>query len=339
MQITLLDTPTAWEQIAGPWNDLLARSATDVPFLRFEFLMAWWATMGGGEWPDGELRIAVAREADGSLAAAAPLFTTLASPGTLFFVGTSEIADYLDLLAPPSALDRFADSLLAAVGRGSLASIDTLDLWNVLETSPSIPALTRAAAAAGWSIERERLKPCPLVSLEGGWEAYLQRLDKKQRHELRRKMRRVAQAPDARFHRASAGDSLAQDVEDFLGLMVFDGDKRRFLTPAMHAMFHALALDAARGGWLRLELLKVAHRPAAGAFCFDYGGRLLVYNSGMDPAYHSLSPGWALLGRLIQSAAEEEKTAVDFMRGDEDYKFRLGGQARYVERLTLRRRP
>jgi CelD/BcsL family acetyltransferase involved in cellulose biosynthesis len=45
-----------------------------------------------------------------------------------------------------------------------------------------------------------------------------------------------------------------------------------------------------------------------------------------------------LLGHLIQTAAEEGKVAVDFMRGDEDYKFRLGGQARYIERLTLRRR-
>jgi CelD/BcsL family acetyltransferase involved in cellulose biosynthesis len=65
---------------------------------------------------------------------------------------------------------------------------------------------------------------------------------------------------------------------------------------------------------------------------------LLVYNSGLDPGYQELSPGWALLGHLIRAAAEEGRRAVDLMRGGEDYKFRLGGEARYIERLTLTRR-
>jgi CelD/BcsL family acetyltransferase involved in cellulose biosynthesis len=57
----------------------------------------------------------------------------------------------------------------------------------------------------------------------------------------------------------------------------------------------------------------------------------------MDPDYHGISPGWALVGPLIQAAADEGKTSVDFMRGDEEYKFRLGGQARFIERITLAR--
>ena len=36
------------------WNDLLSGSITDVPFLRYEYLSAWWNTRGGGEWPSAE---------------------------------------------------------------------------------------------------------------------------------------------------------------------------------------------------------------------------------------------------------------------------------------------
>jgi CelD/BcsL family acetyltransferase involved in cellulose biosynthesis len=338
MDISFLNNLPEWERLAGPWNDLLARSAMDVPFLRFEFLRAWWATLGGGEWPDGELWVAIGRDEDGGLAAAAPFFQTSARPGALLLVGTTEIADYLDLVASEPKLEPFARSLLEAIAGGGPPGIDTLDLWNVLETSLGGQALARAAAGGGWSVARERLKPCPQIDLAGGWDAYLQRLDKKQRHELRRKMRRVEQTPGTTFVRAGDGIGLPQAVDAFLGLMKFDAAKSRFLTPSMHEMFLSLASDAAQGGWLRLELLLKDGRPAAGAFCFDYGDRLLVYNSGMDPAYQALSPGWALLGHLIQTAAEEGKVAVDFMRGDEDYKFRLGGQARYIERLTLRRR-
>ena len=195
MEISFLNDPSAWERLAQPWNDLLARSATDVPFLRFEFLRAWWSTLGGGEWPDGELWIAVGRDQDGLLAGAAPFFRTSAQPGTLLLVGSAEIADYLDVLAPASALAPLAHALLKAIASDGPSGIDTLDLWNILEGSPGGEALAQAAASSGWSVSRERLKPCPQVALTGGWEAYLQRLVKKQRHELRRKMRRVENTP------------------------------------------------------------------------------------------------------------------------------------------------
>jgi CelD/BcsL family acetyltransferase involved in cellulose biosynthesis len=330
------DRPT-WDTLAEPWNGLLAHSATDVPFLRFEFLQSWWATLGGGEWPDGELAVAVGRSEDGGLAAALPLFRTSVRPGALLVIGTAEIADYLDVVGPPSQLEPFVRSLLQAIARGEPAGIETLDVWNVLEASPGSRALAAIGIEMGWSVERTRLKPCPLVDLDGGWDAYLMRLEKKQRHELRRKMRRAQQTAGARFVRAGQGLDLAEATEAFLRLMVFDAAKARFLTPSMHAMFQALVRSAAQAGWLRLEFLMVGDRPAAAAFCFDYGGRLLIYNSGMDPAYRELSPGWALVGHLIQAAAEEGKTAVDFMRGEEDYKIRLGGEPRYVERITLRR--
>jgi CelD/BcsL family acetyltransferase involved in cellulose biosynthesis len=338
VEISFLHSLPAWERIAGPWNDLLARAATDVPFLRSEFQRAWWTTLGGGEWPDGELWVAIGQDSDGTLLAAAPFFQTSSRPGALLFVGTSEIADYLDVLASEPDVEPFVRGVLEAIGRDGPPGVHTLDLWNVLETSPSGAAFGRAAAASGWTIARERLKPCSRISLAGGWDAYLERLDKKQRHELRRKVRRVEQTAGTAFARAGDGLDLVQGVEAFLRLMKFDGAKSRFLTQPMHDMFHALAADAAREGWLRLEFLTVEGRPAAGAFCFDYGDRLLIYNSGLDPAYLGLSPGWALLGHLIQTAADGGKSEVDFMRGDEEYKFRLGGEARYIERLTLRRR-
>jgi CelD/BcsL family acetyltransferase involved in cellulose biosynthesis len=236
-----------------------------------------------------------------------------------------------------TSLEPFARSILEAIDRGAAPGVDSLDLWNLLEASPGGQAFARAASAAGWSVQRERLKPCPQIKLGAGWQGYLQQLDKKQRHELRRKMRRVDDTPGTAFVRAGDGMDLASAVEAFLGLMKLDAAKGRFLTPSMHETFHTLAREAAHGGWLRLELLTVDGRPAAGAFCFDYGGRLLIYNSGIDPALKGLSPGWALLGHLIQDAADEGKSAVDFMRGDEEYKLRLGGEARFIERLTLRR--
>ena len=338
MRFSVLRDESDWQAGAEEWNALLRRSVSDVPFLRFEFLRAWWQTLGGGEWPDGSLWIVTGRDDQGTLRSAAPLFRTSAQPASFLLIGTHEIADYLDVLAAPQDVADLARAVLQMIEREAPAEVKTLDLWNVLEGSPSGEAFVGAAAEGGWSVRRGRLKPCPRISLEGGWQGYLARLDRKQRHELRRKMRRAAEHPlGTVMTRVSGGSGLDQSVDAFLHLMRLDGAKAGFLTPPMHDMFHSLTSAAAASGLLRLEFLTVGDRAAAGAFCFDYADRLWIFNSGIDPEFQSLSPGWALLGHLIRSAAEEGKLEVDFLRGDEDYKYRLGGVARFIERITLTR--
>ena len=75
------------------------------------------------------------------------------------------------------------------------------------------------------------------------------------------------------------------------------------MTDEMQAFFRALAAMLAEQGWLQLSFLEVGGQPVATYFCFDYGGDILVYNSGYDPAaVPQLSPGWVLLSQLIRHA-------------------------------------
>jgi CelD/BcsL family acetyltransferase involved in cellulose biosynthesis len=57
----------------------------------------------------------------------------------------------------------------------------------------------------------------------------------------------------------------------------------------------------------------------------------------MNFSYNEYSPGWVLLGELLQWANENGRKHFDFMRGDEDYKFRFGAQKRNVLRVTISR--
>jgi hypothetical protein len=76
MQLEVLRTPAEMDHLAAEWNELLANSASHVPFLRHEYLSSWWRTLGGGEWSRGELYVVVARLENGALAGVAPLFST-----------------------------------------------------------------------------------------------------------------------------------------------------------------------------------------------------------------------------------------------------------------------
>ncbi len=127
------------------------------------------------------------------------------------------------------------------------------------------------------------------------------------------------------------------EVNLFLGLMAYDQGKAEFLTSRMRQHFYRVASAAAQGGYLDLVFLDVDGHPAAGYFNFDYRNRIWVYNSGLDPAFVTLSPGWVLMGMLIEQAAADGKEAVDLLQGEEPYKAQLGGLPRHVDRLTITR--
>jgi CelD/BcsL family acetyltransferase involved in cellulose biosynthesis len=338
VQLSFDHDPAALEALSGEWNALLDRSATRVPFLRHEVQSLWWSTLGGGEWPSGKLWLGAARGDRGELLGLCPLFQPGGpkGDGRLHLIGSFEISDYLDLIVPPDLVRELSVLLLTALE--SKPSVAGLDLYNLPEASPTLTALETAAGERGWNASRQRLQPCPVVSLEGGWEAYLGRLDSKQRHELRRKMRRAEQSTSgAHLRLVSSGDDVQVQAEAFLKLMALDPTKNSFLTAPMRAHFRGLTQAAFDCGCLCLAFLDIGSEPAAAYWCFDYRDRLWVYNSGLNPAYASLSLGWVLLGQLIQWATEHGRREIDFLRGDESYKFRLGGVERSIYRLTLTR--
>lgn len=327
--------------LSAEWNSLLSGAVTDVPFLRHEFLSTWWTTLGGGEWREAELRIGVARDGEDRLVGLAPFFRTrtLDDRNGLLLLGSIEISDYLDLIVPETQVAPFTEMFLGELARLPRQDWDVVDLYNVPEVSVTLAALRSAAEALGWKVTQTRFRPCPVLELPDDWEAYLAGLDKKQRHELRRKMRRAAEHPEgAQWRIVGSSDGLEQAVDDFIRLMALDARKAAFLTPMMQTQIKHSALAAHSSGWLQLAVLDIGGQSAAGYLNFDYGGRLWVYNSFVDPEHFGSSPGWVLMGHIIRWAIDSGRDEVDFLRGGEPYKYQLGGRDRFVCRMTIERR-
>ncbi|HWQ83994.1 MAG TPA: GNAT family N-acetyltransferase [Anaerolineales bacterium] len=346
MQLALLRSTSEFQSLADEWNSLLEESASHVPFLRHEYLFAWWQTLGGGEWKnttgsEPELCLVTGRAPDGSLLGIAPLFFTRNREGepALMLLGSIEISDYLDLIVAPQDLDTFIPALLDfLVTSPDLPAWSVLDFYNLIETSPTLPSIQSAARTRGWIDQIEKLQHCPAIPLASDWDSYLAGIDKKQRHEIRRKMRRI-ESPEqaARWYIVSDPARLAGEIESFFDLMAFDPEKKAFLTPEMRTQMR-LAYEAGfKAGWLQLAFIEIDGEKAAAYLNFDYDNQIWVYNSGINYDLGALSPGWVLLGYLIQWAIEHGRASFDFMRGDEDYKYRFGGIDRRIQRIILRR--
>ncbi len=338
MKIEIIRSEEQWRALAEEWNRLLEQSVSDVPFLRHEYLLAWWQHRGGGEWQADELYILLGRGAQGDLLGAIPFFISKNHAGnpTLRLVGSIEISDFLDALARPADLGAFLQAALSHLTGPDAPVWDTLEWENLLESSPTLSALEAAAKAYGLAHQVERLQPSPSITLPADFDIYLDSLDTRYRRELMRKARNaLGYFIPVQVVRIGAEDDLHAAMEDFFTMMREETEKQAFLTEAMVAQMHAIVQAAADNGWLDLRFLLVGREKAAGYFNFIYRNRVWVYNSCLAQKFSNLSPGIVLMSLLIQDAIEQGMQDFDLMRGDEEYKYQLGGVDRWVVKVTL----
>ena len=320
---------------AQAWDDLLKESVTDTPFMRHEYQRAWWGQRGGGEWQNAQLVLVSAREND-TLIGIAPLFVVeYDGQRALMLNGSIEISDYLDLIVRPADHTRFIAGLLDFLTSQLTDAWRGLDWYNLPDSSPTLAALQSESARRGWVHHQEVYRPTPHISLHGDFDEYLSRLEKKQRHEIRRKLRRAEESGRGVRWFISDLHDLEAEIEAFVKLMEHDQNKSEFLSEAMRAQMRAIMHAAHAGGWLWLAFLEVDGRRVAAALNFDYNNKLWGYNAGVDRAYMDLSPGWVLLAYVIRWCCENGRAEFDFMRGDEEYKYRFGAVDRHVMRVKV----
>ena len=274
---------------------MLAESVTDAPFLRFEYLRDWWQTLGGGEWPQAELVVVTAHEAD-HLVGVAPLFQAINREGlpALLLLGSIEISDYLDLIVRPADLPRFVSGLLDFLAslpfdfaQDKSDSWRALDWYNLPEASPTLPALETESASRGWTFTREIYQPAPYISLPTDFDTYLAGIDKKQRHEIKRKMRRAAEhAVPVRWYLVEDESTLDAEMDGFFALMTQDPAKEKFLTEPMRRQMLATARTALRGGWLWLAFLEVGGQESRGRVQLRLRQSSVGLQFGSQPRVH-----------------------------------------------------
>jgi CelD/BcsL family acetyltransferase involved in cellulose biosynthesis len=325
---TLTVTQESLEQLEQDWASLAERLPRPLPFHLPAWHRVWWTHFGDSHTP-----LYLALREDGVLVGVVPLMRT---GDTLAIAGDPEICDYTDL--PIASVDP------GALLPGVLSALDelpwrTLHLWGLPEDSPALVLTHAWGTSRGYEIETDFEAVCPRVPLSGDWDGYLASLSKKDRHELKRKMRRFQEAGASVCLRTlSSPDEVAASLPDFFHLhRISRHDKAQFMTPEMEAFFQDVAVGLAGAGLVRLYLIDVDGRSAAALLGFRSGDELLLYNSGYDPAFAQVSVGIVSKAMVLRSAIEDGLRTLDFLRGAEPYKYDLGGTDRIVRQLWVRR--
>jgi CelD/BcsL family acetyltransferase involved in cellulose biosynthesis len=335
MQTKIYSDLNGFYELAREWDDLLARTEKPLLFMRYVYQSVWWRHLG-----NDQLRLIAIRTDEGKLVGLAPLYlkTDGAGQRQLTFVGCVDVSDYLDLLVDKDYVAAVHEALLDCLADKELAW-DKLYLCSLPHDSLTHSRLAEAARRRGWRLEIKQQDICPVITLADDWESYLAGVNKKQRHEIRRKIRKIETEAETRWYVVSSEAEIEKAMADFIRLhQKSTQDKEEFWSEALVAFFRALALELARCGWLKLYFIEVNGAQAAAMLCFDYYDEFLLYNSGYDPEqFAHLSPGNVLTAYTIQHAIELGRKRYDFLRGDEVYKFRFGAEPEPVYDLEIYR--
>jgi CelD/BcsL family acetyltransferase involved in cellulose biosynthesis len=276
---------------------------------------------------------------------AGPPLRAVPESATAVFFGASYHADYATVLAAPADLPAVCEAVADALATTDHSSWDVVDLRRLRAGDPATDALAnafdRAAQKAGWFVTREQEDVCPVVTLAPGmdYEGYLATLDKKERHEIRRKVRRAEAAGPVALERSA---NPIDDLDAFIDLHQKRWGAEGLFPPtkggaASRRFFAGLFEDCAPSGIVDLSFLSVGGRRIAAGVTFDDGEAVYYYNAGVDPDARVLSPGVVMVACYVQRAIELGRTRLDFLRGNEPYKYEWGAIDSPIERLLVQR--
>ena len=334
---TLMTSTTAWtvrtlplaELPASEWERLLATNPTASAFSNRAVHEAWWIGYGA-EATDISL---AAYEADGALFAYLPL---MLRPDGLRYLGATYHIDYATVLIDLTDSERSTAATAALVAH-LFADPSPLDLRRLRRADRAHALLMSALATNTTRVATPAVEePAPAIDLTNitTFDGHLERIDKKDRHEIRRKVRRGEGAGVTISAKPHAVDDLAEFIKlhrarwGHHGLFTDDEKGARDET-FMHELFSRAPAD--------LITIIVARNLefgafAAGLFLRDATG-LRYWNAGGELAARSLSPGILLFAHGLQMAITEGKQVFDFLRGNESYKYEVG--ATDVDVLTI----
>jgi CelD/BcsL family acetyltransferase involved in cellulose biosynthesis len=322
VKLTAYTDERAFAELQPEWNDLLHQSSSDLIFLTWEWQSTWWKA-----YQAGQLWIITCRTDDGKLAGIGSWFIQDANGERVVrTIGCVDVTDYVDVIVDPAYAEAVNEAL-AQFLTDNRDEYDRINLCNIQEASPTLALLPGKLQANGFDVETELQEVCPVIELPESWEAYLEQLDKKQRHEIRRKIRRAEHEATLEWYVVDEKSDIHEEVNKFLKLMrASHPEKAKFLDdPKNTAFFTTIVPLIYQCGWLKMSFLVVNGTPSA-AYCdFDYNDRILVYNSGLLPQENAhLSAGIVLLSYNIRDAIERQRDVFDFLRGNETYKYRMG---------------
>ena len=314
LTVRVLRDPAAVERIAADWRSLWERCPLATPFQRPEWIISWMHTFQ----PLDPLIVEVRQ--NHRLTGIAPLLIYEAGSRRILGLMGGGVSDYLDILVEDDGVPPVLSAILDSTTRSEL-SWDTLNLTDLSAASPLLTLSKHPFVKCGYH------DVCTELPLPSNAKHIKAVIPAHKYDNLKNALSRLQRAGVDSIELARP-----ETLDEFLNAL-FELHESRWkelgqsgvLADTKIQAFHRkTARQLLRRGILRFYGIRFEERLIATLYSFFEREAVYCYLQGFDPAYGSLSVGSVLLGAAICDALREGKKRVDFLRGQEAYKYSWG---------------
>ncbi|SVD61571.1 uncharacterized protein METZ01_LOCUS414425, partial [marine metagenome] len=232
---------TSFEDIEYKWREILEGSFLNSIFITPSWQKTWWNSMRSEAM---ELSILSVKE-DDNVIGIAPL---MKDNGVISFLGSTDVCDLHDFVVLKGYEEIFFETISEYLTQGTWHEIK---LESILAYSPTLEYMESFAKKSGYKFDKVVEDKLVGVELPSSWDDYLSKLRKKDRHELRRKLRRLESEADFYIEKFGEPDQIIEAMDDFLELMAQSRDEKAvFLDKSKKDFFKYMTSQISKDGYL-----------------------------------------------------------------------------------------
>lgn len=323
VQIEIVTTPERFALIQADWQDLWERSGGYI-FQSHSWISGWLS----GVCNRKEIQLQIVLAWDGNrLCGALPCAIQRRTGLRVLSWAAQLFSDYCDCLVDPA----YANADLLPVLWRRLNDLGGFDLINLQQIRPDAqcrPFLDQLVRSGHRIRIADREERC--MRIENRWadgEAFFRSLNKKGRNNHTRGKRILAElGGEVCFRFLEAGENADLVIDEIMRLKhawLVANDPQSPLLGGDDVILRTVLDEAWRGGLTKIFVLESGGKIAAASINFVYAGRMEAYFTAYDQAFDRASPGTILIVEYARWAFDQGLRHVDFLRGEEAFKFRM----------------
>lgn len=353
MQFTVesITSTDGFRNLKEEWNGLLLQSQSKTFTLRWEWLFTWWEVFRDATT---ELSILTVRDLQQGLVGIAPFYlrhrqirSYLPVVRDLMFLGTGEAeesevcSEYLDIFSLPGQEAPVLNVLFSYLNSpDSPIKWHRIFLKGVLVNAAGLQGIDKLISASHLPYETENETSCYRISLQNKWEDTFNRLERKQRYEIRRDTKKLYETGSVHFR---CYENEPNYMEGFTILSTLH--QKRWIAAGRPGVFsdtkfmafHKQILQIAyENKWLQLPILLWEGEPIGALYNFIMEGSIFEYQTGLKQELpHGISAGIVIRSLTLQNAIQRGLQGYDFFGGNNDYKRRWASDSRKIVDLMI----
>jgi CelD/BcsL family acetyltransferase involved in cellulose biosynthesis len=322
LRTEIVTDPVRFTAVQPDWQALWARSGGYI-FQSHDWIAGW--LFGVRDRKEIKLQIALAWDGD-RLCGAMPCAVHRRSGLRVLTWAAQLFSDFCDCLIDP-AHERAMMPLLWDALRLS-GGFDLISLQQIRPDAKCRAFLDQLVRDGGRLQHGDREERC--MRIENQWkdgEAFFRSLNKKGRNNHTRGKRILGELGGEVGFRCidwpAADAALIDEIMRLKALWLRANDPTSPLLGADRKVLRAVLDNAMQSGLAKVFLLECGGKVAAASINFVYAGRMEAYFTAYDAAFDRASPGTILIVEYARWAFDRSLAHVDFLRGEEAFKFRM----------------